>query len=211
MAAGIDPVSSDTVDPDTPLMFPLMLNVIKLPIVLVGGGELPIRISMLEKHGARAIHVFAPEASGELKQLAGDRLIARWPEPSDFDRIRPQLVFVADVDDEFAADIRKHAKNRGALVHVQDRIPLCDFHLPAIVRRGHLQVTVSTDGTAAGLSRILREYLEKNVFVPEWAARVNEVATARMAWKREGLSFEALSRAIRDFVETRGWLKNQKE
>jgi len=211
MAAGTEFETAVMAKSNTPLMFPLMLNVTEAPIVLVGGGELPIRLEMLEKYGASKIHVFAPEASDELKQLAGDRLVAHWPEPDDFVRIRPQLVFVADVEDEFAAKIRSHAKSVGALVHVQDRIPLCDFHLPALVRRGHLQVTVSTDGTAAGLSRIIREYLEGNVFGPEWAARVDELAAARRTWKKEGLSFEALSRAIREFVEERGWLKREQK
>jgi precorrin-2 dehydrogenase / sirohydrochlorin ferrochelatase len=192
---------------DTPLMLPLMVNVTGLSIMLVGGGELPARLAMLEKHGARKIHVFAPSASDELKKLAGTRLMDRWPEPDDYARLNPKLVFVAEVDEERAANIQSHAKRAGALVHVQDCIPLCDFHLPALVRRGHLQVTVSTDGTVAGLSRIIREYLEKDVFGPEWAARVDELAAARRKWKMEGLSFEALSRAIREFVASRGWLK----
>lgn len=211
MAENNDSEVPDMAASDTPLMFPLMLNVTGLPIMLVGGGELSVRLSMLEKHGARKIHVFAPSASDELKKLAGARLMDRWPEPDDFARLNPQLVFVAEVDEERAADIRSHAKRAGALVHVQDRIPLCDFHLPALVRRGHLQVTVSTDGTAAGLSRIIREYLEKDVFGPEWAARVDELAAARTAWKRGGLSFIALSRAIREFVDARGWLKHERK
>jgi len=211
MAAGAESASAVMADSSAPLMFPLMLNVTEAPIVLVGGGELPVRLTMLEKHGAREVHIFSPDASDDLKQRAGDRLLARWPEQDDFDRIRPQLVFVADVEDAFAAKIRSYAKCVGALVHVQDRIPLCDFHLPALVRRGHLQVTVSTDGTAAGLSRIIREYLERDVFGPEWVARVDELATARKAWKKKGISFEALSRAIREFVEERGWLERDQK
>ncbi len=189
-----------------PLMFPLMLNVTSLPIMLVGGGELPSRLAMLEEFGATDIYVFSVAATEELKSAAGTRLAERWPTKEDFERIRPQLMFVADIDDEQAASLRTQAKSVGALVHVQDRIPLCDFHLPARVRRGHLQVTVSTDGTAAGLSRLIREFLEKDVFGPEWSRRVDELAAQRLKWKAEGLSFEALSRSIRDFVTQRGWL-----
>jgi precorrin-2 dehydrogenase/sirohydrochlorin ferrochelatase len=193
----------------TPLMFPLMLNVTSTPIVLVGGGKIVAQLTVLEEHSARNIHVFAAEAKEELIQAAGARLSIRWPQAEDFDRIRPQLVFVADVDDERATEFRSHARRVGALVHVQDRIPYCDFHLPARVRRGHLQVTVSTDGTAAGLSRLIREFLEKNVFGPEWAGRVEELAAARRIWKREGLSFNALGHAIRKFVADRGWLNRR--
>ena len=202
-------VKPDSAISNTPFMFPLMLNVVESPIMLVGAGELPIRISALEKHGAQNIVVFAPDASEELTSRARDRLNGRWPTQEDFEHIRPQLVFIADVDDAFAGQLRSYARSVGALVHVQDRIPLCDFHLPAIVRRGHLQVTVSTDGTAAGLSRLIREFLEKNIFGPEWAERVEELALARQKWKQQGLSFEALSRAIQEFVSARKWFSRE--
>lgn len=200
---------SDMAATSTPLMFPLMLNITSLPIMLVGGGELPSRILMLEEFGASDIYAFSTTATEDLKKAAGTRLIERWPTQEDFERIRPRMMFVADIDDEQAASLRAQAKSVGGLVHVQDRIPLCDFHLPARVRRGHLQVTISTDGTAAGLSRLIREFLEKEVFGPEWAERVDELAARRLKWKAEGLSFEALSRSIREFVAARGWLKRQ--
>jgi len=193
--------------PDGKAMFPLMLDVTDIPIMVVGGASATSRVSVLREHGATDIHVFAEAPAPELAAAAGERLQARWPNQSDFAHLRPKLVFVADVDDAFAATLHGYARAAGALVHVQDRIPFCDFHLPARVRRGHLQVTVSTDGTAAGLSRHIREYLETYVFGPEWAARVDEVAAARQKWKQEGLSFAALGKAVADLVTARGWLK----
>jgi precorrin-2 dehydrogenase/sirohydrochlorin ferrochelatase len=94
----------------------------------------------------------------------------------------------------------------GAFVHVQDRIPLCDFHMPAILRHGHLQLTVSTDGVAPGLARILRDFLADHVFGKEWEGRVNEVRTVRDKWRGEGLSMAQLGTAIGDFMRARGWL-----
>ena len=207
MAADDQSASGGAAETDTPLMFPLMLNITDVSIMLVGGTELAVRLAMLDEHGAQDVHVFAGAVVGDLKRAAGVRLSERWPQSEDYDRIRPQLVFVANVDDELAVDIRSQARRVGALVHVQDRIPLCDFHLPARVRRGHLQITVSTDGTVAGLSRLIRESLERDVFGPEWAGRVDELAAARRKWKQDGSSFDALGRAVRDFVVERGWLK----
>ncbi len=188
-------------------MFPLMLDVSNMPIVIVGGAGALARLMALDEHSAVQIYVFAQSSTPELAALAGARLQARWPDAADFARIRPKLVFVADVEDGLAAVFAEQAREIGALVHVQDRIPLCDFHLPARVRRGRLQVTVSTDGAAAGLSRHIREYLEAHIFGPEWAERVDEVAAARRKWKREGLSFADLGRAVADLVAARGWLK----
>lgn len=188
-------------------MFPLVLDVTTMPIFAVGGSSMASRIAAFDEHGAKHLHVFSPSPPADVASVAGARLLPRWPEDTDFVLLRPKLVFIADVDDDFAAVLRERAKAVGALVHVQDRVPLCDFHLPARIRRGHLQVTVSTDGTAAGLARHIRAYLEGHVFGPEWAARVDEVAAARRKWKQEGLSFADLGKAVADFVTARGWLK----
>ena len=199
--------ASDQQPADVPLMFPLMLDVSRMPIFVVGGAGVLARVTMLDEHGAKGVLVFAPTPTPEISAAAGARLTPRWPTESDFNTFRPKLVFIADMDDGEAAKLRAYGTATGAFVHVQDRIPLCDFHLPARVRRGHLQVTVSTDGTAAGLSRHIREYLERDLFGPEWAQRVDEVAAARRTWKQQGLSFAALGQAIADLVTARGWLK----
>ncbi|MBX7200661.1 MAG: siroheme synthase [Rhodospirillaceae bacterium] len=189
-----------------PAMFPLMLDVSAAPVMLIGGASLLARLQALGDHGATAVHVFAPDAPAALAALAGDRLARRWPDAADFARIAPALVFISDMPDGEAAAFRVQAKAAHALVHVQDRIPLCDFHLPAKVRRGHLQVTVSTDGQAAGLSRLIRQYLEAEVFGPEWAARVEELAAARLAWKAEGIGIAELAARVEALVAARGWL-----
>ncbi len=192
---------------DVPYMFPLVLNVTALPVMLIGGVGIISRIAALEEYGATALHIFANEPDHELVASAGPRLQMRWPDARDFHEIRPKLVFISDTDDTHAAALRAEAHAVGALVHVHDRVPLCDIHMPARIRRGHLQVTVSTDGTAAGLARHIREYLENHVFGPEWAGRVEEMAAARRQWKLEGLSFVDLGKAVAAFVRERGWLK----
>jgi precorrin-2 dehydrogenase/sirohydrochlorin ferrochelatase len=191
-----------------PAMFPLMLDITRVPVMVIGGAGITVRVAMLDEYGASDVHVFAAAPEPDLVAAAHKRLTNRWPTTEDFARIKPHLVFVADVDDATAAGFRDAARAAGAFVHVQDRIALCDFHLPARLRRGHLQVTVSTDGAAAGLSRLIREHLEAHVFGPEWAERVTELAAARQQWKAEGLSMSELARTLAAFVAARGWLKN---
>src|ERR1700760_993665 len=66
------------------------------------------------------------------------------------------------------------ARAQGVLVNVEDVLPLCDFHVPAVVRRGDLLLTASTGGQVPGLARALRERLAAQ-FGPEWTGRVKEV------------------------------------
>ncbi len=61
------------------------------------------------------------------------------------------------------------------LVNVEDVLPLCDFHVPAVVRRGDLLLTASTGGAAPGLARALREWLAQN-FGPEWTDRLKDIS-----------------------------------
>jgi precorrin-2 dehydrogenase/sirohydrochlorin ferrochelatase len=187
-------------------MFPLMLDVRDVPIFLIGAANsLQPRVDALVSYGATKIHVFLRD--GVLDASAGVRVRRISPDLAEFASLRPRLVFVTDVEDEEAARFRDMAHTMSAFVHVQDRIALCDFHMPAILRHGHLQVTVSTDGVAPGLARILRNYLSDHVFGPEWAERVNEVRAARDRWRGEGLSIAKLGAAIADFMQARGWLR----
>jgi len=190
-----------------PLMLPLMLDVTDVPAFVIGNGDGALtRLNMLFEHGAQIVHVFAETPNQALIDAAGARLIARWPTAEDFKTLAPRLVFSADAPEEVGVEVNRLGKGAGAFVHVQDRIPLCDFHLPARLRRGHLLVTVSTDGAAAGLSRLLRDHLAANVFGPEWTVRMAELAEARRQWKAQGIGMSALFDAISRHVADRGWL-----
>jgi precorrin-2 dehydrogenase/sirohydrochlorin ferrochelatase len=116
-----------------------------------------------------------------------------------------QLLFVAGLDRAEAAGLVAKARARGVLVNVEDVPELCDFHVPAVVRRGDLAFTVSTNGRAPGLSRLLREWLART-FGAEWQGRMDQVARARASWRGDGLAPEEVSRRTRDMVAREGWL-----
>src|SRR5262249_31459257 len=70
------------------------------------------------------------------------------------------------------------ARRRGVLCNVVDVPELCDFYYPAVVRRGALQIAISTAGESPALAQRLRKKLEKQ-FGPEYAAWVKQIGTAR--------------------------------
>lgn len=172
-------------------MYPIMLNLTELAIFVVGNdASAEERVRTLSEHGANKLVRF-PQVL---------------PTAADFSKYAPRLVFLTNLPPQERADIHKLAKDVGALVHAHDYIPLCDFHLPARLRRGRMLITVSTDGAVAGLSRLLRDYLAANVFGSEWGARVEDLAAARRRWKTSGLSMGTLFQAISDHVAEKGWL-----
>jgi precorrin-2 dehydrogenase/sirohydrochlorin ferrochelatase len=128
------------------------------------------------------------------------------PVPVALDGPLPQIrvLFIAGLDKPAAAALAARARAAGILVNAEDIPELCDFHVPAIVRRGDLVLTASTGGRAPGLARRLREWLETH-FGPEWSGRVDDVGSARDGWRTDGLPAEEVSRRTRDFVS--GWLQ----
>lgn len=116
------------------------------------------------------------------------------------------VLFIAGLDEVAAAALAAKARSAGILVNVEDVPELCDFHVPAIVRRGDLVLTASTGGQAPGLARRLREWLEGR-FGPEWKLHMEEVSAARASWRAGGLPPGEVSRRTRALVSEKGWLQ----
>ena len=116
------------------------------------------------------------------------------------------VLFVAGLDNATAVALAAKARAAGILVNVEDVPELCDFHVPAIVRRGDLVLTASTGGQAPGLARRLREWLEGR-FGPEWKLHMEEVSAARAGWRADGLPPDEVSRRTRALVSEKGWLQ----
>ncbi len=191
-------------------MLPLMLDIKNTPIAIIGSGyAAAMRLTLVDQSGAGNISVYAVNPTEELRKLAGSRLIERLPSDSDFNRAGFRVVYIGDMPAESASPLVDKAHQAGALVNVHDIKALCDFHVPARLVRGDLQITVSTNGRAAGLSRILRDHLANRVFGPDWAAKVSSLGHARDRWRASGASFEDLVRRTESFVNDRGWLSRK--
>src|SRR5690349_19750859 len=149
-------------------MLPLILNPLRLRTGLVGrGAALARRAALLAESGIE-VRLLSPDVSDELLPPL-------------------QLLFVAGLDEGEARHLAARARAFGVLVNVEDVLPLCDFHVPAIVRQGDLLLTASTGGAAPGLARVLREHLAES-FGPEWCERVGELAAERARYRSQGLA-----------------------
>ena len=75
------------------------------------------------------------------------------------------------------------------LVNVLDRPALCDFIAPALVRRGPLQVAISTAGRSPFMASHLRRLLEVE-YGPEWGELVEMVGELRDRLRADGVPLE---------------------
>ncbi len=167
-------------------MLPLVLNPVHIKAGLAGQGAGRDRRAALLADAGVEVRLLPPTVPDEL--LKG-----------------LQLLFVAGLPEGSARELAGRARAFGVLVNVEDTPHLCDFHVPAIVRRGALLLTASTGGQVPGLSRAVRERLAEQ-FGPEWTVRLKELGTARAKWRSEGLSPNEVSQNVRELVMQMGWL-----
>jgi precorrin-2 dehydrogenase/sirohydrochlorin ferrochelatase len=185
-------------------MYPILLDPAHVRAVVVGGGRGAVRrIAGLETAGISHIRVFAPEPDAEIAAKAGERLVARLPGAEDLGGAN--LVLVAGLEDGAAEAIATAARGAGIAVNVEDRPALCDFHLPATLRRGDLLLTASTGGRSPGLARAVRDHLD-GVFGPQWAGRLDALAEARQGWRAAGADSPTVARRTQEWIDREGWL-----
>ncbi len=146
------------------------LNVRGRLCVVVGAGEVARRkAAQLLEAGAR-VRVVAPTVTAELDEQASRGEIELIPERAAAQHLRGALLVVCATDDAGVNHaMAQAARSQGSLVNAADAPELSDFTTVSVVRRGHLQLAVSSDGLAPAVSRNVRRRLEE-LFGPEWAA-----------------------------------------
>jgi precorrin-2 dehydrogenase / sirohydrochlorin ferrochelatase len=136
------------------------------------------------------IRVVAPEATDQVQAWAAEGKITweqRAFEPSDLQGAF--LVIASTSSTALHEEIYSEARRLGVLCNIVDVPHLCDFFYPAIVRRGSLQIAISTAGESPALSQRLRKELEKQ-FGPEYEAWVAAIGEARAELATRDLSAE---------------------
>lgn len=162
-----------------PALFPMFLKLEAQPCVVVGAGRIAEqKIGALLASGAR-VRVVAPQATESIQALAAaGRLswIERRFEPSDLDV--SLLAVAATGDRSVNEEVFRAAGSRHVLCNAVDEPEHCDFYCPAVVRRGDLQIAISTSGHSPALAQRLRMELEA-LIGPEYEDLLRWLGRAR--------------------------------
>jgi precorrin-2 dehydrogenase / sirohydrochlorin ferrochelatase len=160
-------------------LFPMFLKLEGRQCLVVGAGKVgEPKIGGLLDTGAR-IRVVALAASPAVREWARAgkiELELRAFSAEDLDGAF--LAIVATNSRSLNDRVYHEAQRRGVLCNVVDVPDLCDFFYPAVVRRGDLQIAVSTSGQSPSLAQKIRQQLEKQ-FGPGYAAWVAELGETR--------------------------------
>jgi siroheme synthase-like protein len=141
--------------------YPVMLDVSRLSVVVVGGGEVALRkVRGLVEAGGRP-EIVSPEVHPELRELIREHGLT-WHERPYLpgDGFESHLVFAATGSRRVNEQAGRLAAEDGALVDVVDDPRHSHVHVPAVIRRDEVVVAFSTGGASPLLARRLRERLE---------------------------------------------------
>ena len=159
-------------------LFPLFLRLEGRRCLLVGAGNIAAqKIDSLLSAGA-AVHIVAPSAGNKIGALIREGRVC-WSQrafrSSDLDGA--VLVIAATGDRVVNETIFREARGRGVLCNAVDEPERCDFYYPAVVRRGDLQIAISTAGHSPALAQRIRKDLEIRFSqdYAEWLSWLGEV------------------------------------
>ena len=161
-----------------PSLFPMFLKLAGRKCLVVGAGEIATaKIASLLESGAR-VTVVAPHALDDIRELAcaGEiKWIDREYSAADLDGVF--LAIAATANPEVNFTVFSDAQARGILCNAVDDPPNCDFYFGAVVKRGELQVAISSAGQSPALVQQLRREIDARLDAEtgEWLRVVGEL------------------------------------
>jgi precorrin-2 dehydrogenase/sirohydrochlorin ferrochelatase len=160
-------------------LFPMFVKLRDRLCVVVGGGQIAeAKIPGLLAAEAK-VRVIAPEVTESLAARAREGQIEWVRKTFEREDLRgAYLVVAATSAIEVNHEIFREAEARGILCNAVDDPDYCHFYYPSVVRRGALQIAISTEGLSPALAQRLRRELETQ-FGPEYEPWVNWLGAAR--------------------------------
>lgn len=147
--------------------------------VVVGAGKIAAdKISGLLQYGPE-ITVVAPRVIPDIRAKARKGLLILHEREFSPRDLNGAFLAIAATDSPAANhSVFRACKAREILCNAVDDPENCDFFYPAIVRRGALQIAISTNGQSPALASRLRKELEEQ-FGSEWEAWIDEIGRIR--------------------------------
>jgi precorrin-2 dehydrogenase/sirohydrochlorin ferrochelatase len=143
---------------------PLNIDVRDMIVLVAGGGTVAGRkiVSLLD--AGATVNVVAPEFSAEIRQLVAAGVVnARTGcyHPGDLTNVF--LAVAATSDPQINLKIAGDARKLGILVTVTDAPEAGNCTFPALLRRGDLEISISTNGKCPGFAAEIRDIIAGDI------------------------------------------------
>ncbi|MGP8260899.1 MAG: bifunctional precorrin-2 dehydrogenase/sirohydrochlorin ferrochelatase [Acidobacteriaceae bacterium] len=177
-------------------LFPIFLKLTGRPCIVIGAGDIAeSKIDSLRAAEAR-VTVIAPAVSARIAAMAeAGEVVLHQREYATGDLAGQFLAVAATNDTVVNRAVFAEAQATGVLINAVDDPPFCDFYFPSVVRRGELQIAISTAGASPALAQRLRKEIDAQLPLDtgEWLAELGNL-------RREILQREPANEARRELL-----------
>ena len=173
-----------------PDLFPIFLKLQGRRVLVVGAGTVgESKIAGLLETGA-LVKVVAIDASEAVRNWARRALVELEQRGFAVSDLNGAFLVVAATTSPVLNElIFSEAQRMQILCNIVDVPDQCDFFYPAIVKRGDLQIAISTSGQSPSLAQRIRKRLEKQ-FGPAYSGWVKELGETRREIQKSNLPLE---------------------
>jgi precorrin-2 dehydrogenase/sirohydrochlorin ferrochelatase len=179
--------------------------------VVVGAGRIAAaKAAGLLRYGAEVV-VVAPNAVRWIREKArAGKLV--WRRRAFLARDGRGAFLVVAATNSAASNhaVFRSCQARGVLCNVVDDPEHCDFFYPAVVRRGPLQIAISTGGNSPVLAARLRKQLERQ-FGPEWGAFVEHIGNLRQQLLSASMPLKKRREQIMELAGQKAFLRFRRQ
>jgi precorrin-2 dehydrogenase/sirohydrochlorin ferrochelatase len=202
--------------------YPIFLELGGRRVVIVGGGTVAARkAEAVLKAGARLV-IVAERIDETLKKLGKGTTAGSTSSPqaelieSKYSKeylAEATLVIAATDNEKLNERIYKDCQELEILCNVVDSPKLCDFFVPAVVKRGDLQIAVGTEGQSPAYAGHIRKKLE-GIFTEKHGEFLTEIEAIREKIIREvadPIERKAISGELVDDASFEFFIKNGPE
>ncbi len=157
------------------IYFPLLLNLKNYPCLVVGGGKVAFRKVISLRDFQTKVTVISPKFCEPLLELNKKHKIKVIQKVYSKEYLKNfKIVFCATDNPKINKLVRKDCTEKNILLNVADIPDLCDFILPAILKRGDLTISVSSQGIAPFYVKEIKNKLDQ--LFPSYYEKVIELA-----------------------------------
>ncbi len=142
--------------------YPILISLQKFPCLVIGGGKVAYRkVSSLLEFNAD-VTVVSARVCRPLSELFKQGKIHIIKKSYSKEFIKDyKIIFSATDNHDVNKIIRKDCSEEGIILNAADNPSLCDFILPANIKRGDLTVSVSSQGKAPFYTKEIKKKLDR--------------------------------------------------
>ena len=177
-----------------PAYFPLFVDLAEHRCLVVGGGPVGERKARALLDCNARVVVVSPALTPALAALAADGRLEHRARTFRAGDVRGCRLVVAATGGPDDRAVVAAARRRRVLVNAVDRPAWCDVIVPSVLRRGELQIAVSTGGRSPALAREIRRRLEP-LFGQDLGELVERAGRARARARRRARTAAGRARA----------------